>query len=95
MGVLSALAVQSAIYSTSVAAQTQATSRVPTEDLLNNADLVFAGKVIDIQYKDSADGIPFTFVTYQIDDLIAVRPDSDKVTLHFMGGRQQKGDVVR
>lgn len=95
MSVITALAVQSAIYATPSAAQTQATTTIHTEDLLNNADLVFSGKVVDIQYKDSADGIPFTFVTYHVDNIIAGRADSDRVTLRFMGGRQQKGEVIR
>lgn len=98
LAVLSALAVQSAFYTTSVSAAVAApesTATVRTQALLNQADLVFTGKVIDIQYKDSLDGIPHTFVTYQVDDVISGRPDGKQVTLRFMGGRQQKGEVIR
>jgi hypothetical protein len=98
LAVLSALAVQSACYTTSVSAAVAApenTAAIRTKALLNQADLVFTGKVVDVQYKDSVDGIPHTFVTYQVDDVISGRPDGNQVTLRFMGGRQQKGEVIR
>ncbi len=80
---------------TSLAAPASSTTTINTEKLLSQADLVFTGKVVDVQYKDSTDAIPFTFVTYEIGDTIAGRADGSQITLRFMGGRQQKGEVTR
>jgi hypothetical protein len=98
LAVISVLAIQSAFYTTSVSAAVVApenTAGVRTQALLKKSDLVFSGKVIDVQYKDSLDGIPHTFVTYQVDAVIFGRPDDKQITLRFMGGRQQKGEVIR
>ncbi len=92
--IAAAIILQATIFSNMAAAQ-DVSLRLQTEKLLTESDLVFFGKVIDVQFKDSVDAIPFTFVTYQISDVIAGRPDGDLVTLRFMGGRQQKGEVVR
>ena len=94
VGVLAALALQTPFYSSSAIADETRTKIEPRE-LMNQAELVIAGKVIDIQYKDAEDGTPHTFVTYEVGDVIAGRPDDKKITLRFMGGRQQKGDVIR
>lgn len=98
LAVLSALAVQSALTATSVSAAVatpEKTTSIVTRDLLLQADLVFSGKVVSVEYKDSADGLPHTFVTYDVDQVISGRPDGSQVTLRFLGGRQQKGEVVR
>lgn len=98
LAVLSALAVQSALTATSVSAAVatpEKTTSIVTSDLLLQADLVFSGKVVSVEYKDSADGLPHTFVTYDVDQVISGRPDGSQVTLRFLGGRQQKGEVVR
>jgi hypothetical protein len=98
LAILSALAVQSAFSVSSVSAAVAApekTTGIQTQALLSQADLAFSGKVVDVQYKDSADGIPHTFVTYAVDQVISGRPDGEKITLRFMGGRQQKGEVIR
>lgn len=98
LAVLSALAVQSALTATSVSAAVatpEKTTSIVTRDLLAQADLVFSGKVVSVEYKDSADGLPHTFVTYDVDQVISGRPDGSQVTLRFLGGRQQKGEVVR
>lgn len=80
---------------TSQAVSTSSSSDINTTKLLGQADLVFSGKVVDVQYKDSTDALPFTFVTYEIGDTIAGRADGSQITLRFMGGRQQKGEVTR
>lgn len=98
LAVLSALAVQSALTSISVfaaVATSEKTTGIVTRDLLVQSDLVFSGKVVSVDYKDSADGLPHTFVTYAVDQVISGRPDDSQVTLRFLGGRQQKGEVVR
>lgn len=68
---------------------------IQTRELLTASELVFSGKVASIEYKDSIDGIPHTFVTYDIDQVISGQADGSQITLRFMGGRQQKGDVIR
>jgi hypothetical protein len=98
LAVLSALAVQSALTATSVSAAVaipEKTTSILTRDLLGQSDLVFSGKVVSVEYKDSADGLPHTFVTYNVDQVISGRPDGSQVTLRFLGGRQQKGEVIR
>lgn len=90
LALFSALAAQ-----TSVATTTSNSTGIDTQNLLSQADLVFTGKVVDVQYKDSTDSLPFTFVTYDIGETIAGRADGSQVTLRFLGGRQQKGDEVR
>lgn len=100
LAILSALTVQTAftLLATSASAAVanpEKTTGIHTQELLNKSDLVFSGKVVDVQYKDSTDGIPHTFVTYAIDQVISGRPDADQITLRFMGGRQQRGEVIR
>ena len=98
LAVLYALAVQSVLTATSVSAAVatpEKTTGIVTRDLLAQSDLVFSGKVVSVEYKDSADGLPHTFVTYDVDQVISGRPDGSQVTLRFLGGRQQKGEVVR
>ena len=88
------LATLSAFQASPVLAE-ETSSAIQIETLLNQSDLVFSGKIVDVQFSDSTAGIPYTFVTYQVSDVIAGRPDGDLVTLRFIGGRQQKGDVTR
>ncbi len=98
LAVLSALAVQSALTASSVSAAVatpEKTTSIATRDLLAQSDLVFSGKVVGVEYKDYADGLPHTFVTYDVDQVISGRPDGSQVTLRFLGGRQQKGEVIR
>ena len=63
-----AAAVIMSITGTSVMASQ---GKVDTQELLTKSDLVFQGKVINVDYKDSTDGIPHTFVTYSVEDMIA------------------------
>jgi hypothetical protein len=94
LALFAALSAQTSLQALAAPAPTSTTT-VETEKLLSQADLVFAGKVVDVQYKDSTDAIPFTFVTYEIGDTIAGRADGSQITLRFIGGRQQKGEVTR
>lgn len=86
----------SAIVGLSLLSQTAlAKSTINVDSMLQNADMVIQGKIVDIQYKDSDEGLPHTFVTYQIDNLIAGNNSAKEVTLRFIGGEQREGDVVR
>lgn len=94
LGVMAALALQAPFHS-AIAHTDDVRHTIEPRELMGKAELVFTGKVIDIQYKDAADGTPHTFVTYELGDVIAGRPDDRKITLRFLGGRQQKDEVVR
>ncbi len=83
------------VLSCQLSAQTIDNKLVDTDKLLTGSDLVFKGKVVDVSYQDSSDGIPHTFVTYSVQDVVLGVPDNKKITLRFMGGQQQKGDIIR
>lgn len=63
------------------------------QKLTNSASAVFQGEVLDIQYKDSVEGIPHTFVTYQVEEDIAGNNAGRKVTLRFIGGVKKISDT--
>ena len=72
-----------------------AKSDINVDHLLQNADMVMQGEIVDIQYKDSKEGLPHTFVTYQVNEMIAGDTANKIITLRFIGGEQKKGDVIR
>ena len=74
---------------------TIAKSDINVDHLLQNADMVMQGEIVDIQYKDSKEGLPHTFVTYQVNEMIAGDTTDKTITLRFIGGEQKKGDVIR
>ena len=63
------------------------------------SDAIFLGTVLDIQYrvssptKNSPNGVPHTFVTYQIKKLIRGRADR-QLTLRFAGGPDLAGSFM-
>ena len=70
--------------------------------LVSEAESIFQGAVVDIQYATStpekkADlGIPFTFVTYRVDNVLKGSLDRKEVTLRFLGGvRQSDGAILK
>lgn len=68
----------------------------PAEHRLQNlaaqADLVFRGTVVNIEYKlsepEGPDGaqVPYTFVTYAVQDVLLGAVEGERVTLRFIGG---------
>lgn len=57
------------------------------ERLIDRADYVFKGRVIDISYRNSKNGaVPHTFVTYAIEAEYKGRHTETDVTLRFVGG---------
>jgi hypothetical protein len=61
--------------------------------LLSNADVVFRGKVEEVNYRKAKDGTPYTFVTYRVQKRI--RGDFQrKVTLRFVGGPRGDGSYL-
>jgi len=67
--------------------------------MVQDADLVFAGEVIDIQYALSLpsgpDGkrIPYTFVTYRVDEVLRGQDPGDLLTLRFIGGVHEEAGL--
>ncbi len=74
--------------------------RSPAVDLRAQlSDAVFAGRVVDIEYRDAdaVDGagpVPFTFVTWQVERAWKGLDTGDRFTARFMGGRAQNGVVL-
>jgi len=72
---------------------------VTQDDLVRDAELIFQGVVVDIEYRESEvrtkdqERLPHTFVTFQIEDILmgSVAATSSVVTLRFQGGRDAKG----
>lgn len=67
----------------------------PISELTRDAELVVQGTVIDVQYANSVEGLPHTFVTYQINDVLKGQYGNKTLTLRFIGGVKQDGDKLR
>lgn len=72
-----------------------------TSDLVHKADLIFEGKVVDVDYRTSdilqADdvAIPHTYVTYEITRNFKGRSSQDNlITLRFRGGPDDAGNTL-
>ncbi|MHC9509597.1 hypothetical protein [Kangiella sp. M94] len=63
------------------------------ESLAKEAQSIVQGKVMKIDYKDSVEGIPHTFVTYQIEDDVQGLQKGRQVTLRFIGGIKKISDT--
>ena len=61
--------------------------------LLQNSDLVFQGKVQQVEYSKSEDGTPHAFVTYTVQKIIRGRAKG-KVVLRFIGGPRGNGSFL-
>lgn len=84
-----------AAISLSLISANYAKADIQVDKLLSQSDLVFQGEIVNIQYKDSKEGLPHTFVTYQVNELITGSLSDQKVTLRFIGGEQKKGKMTR
>lgn len=61
----------------------------------SEADLVFQGTVTDIKYAPSIEGIPHTFVTYRVEEVLKGAYSAPTLTLRFIGGVKIEGNVMR
>lgn len=68
-----------------------------------DASLVFRGKVIAIDYRESLaeknqPALPHTFVTFSVDDVLYGEPNAtmnpEEITLRFLGGRSKEGGFM-
>jgi hypothetical protein len=69
------------------------------QELTQTSDLVFKGKVVDVGYKsstpqNSSEGIPHTFVTYQISEVLTGQYSNPTITLRFVGGPTGDGGFL-
>lgn len=73
---------------------------VTPEQLAREAELIFAGEVVDVQYRMSETGpglasLPHTFVTFHIDRLFKGDSEAgDFITLRFRGGPVPDSDLA-
>ena len=64
------------------------------------ANLIFRGKVTDVEYRNSrggpngARGLPYTFVTYAISSVLEGPSPGGSITLRFVGGADGSGGFV-
>ena len=84
-----------------LASTASATTILPTDPSksVDQAELIFMGRVVDSQFVVSGDGkYPFTFVTFEILDTFKGRTDGTEITLRFDGGdvaaAQERLEVV-
>ena len=61
----------------------------------SQSDLVFKGTITGIEYRNSSEGVPHTFVTYRVDNVLKGAYGAKTLTLRFVGGVQRKGVMVR
>lgn len=59
------------------------------------SDLVFVGTVVEVAYAPSTDlrngrGIPHTFVTYEVEEVLQGAAEDKHITLRFIGGRGEE-----
>lgn len=62
------------------------------QNLVQRADLIFKGELIEKSEGLSNEGIPYTFVTYQVDQVIAGKYPDQTITLKFVGGTFANGN---
>lgn len=59
------------------------------------SDFIFQGTITAITYRNSTEGVPHTFVTYRVDNVLKGAYGARTLTLRFVGGVEKKGVVVR
>ncbi|KGJ93825.1 hypothetical protein [Colwellia psychrerythraea] len=62
------------------------------QSLINQAELVFKGTLIEISNGISIENIPYTFITYNVDDVISGAYQDSTITLKFVGGEYANGN---
>lgn len=92
--------IKTAIAAVLVLAGATATAQNPPADasveaLSGQADMVFQGTVTDITYATSVEGIPHTFVTYRVEEILKGSYAAPTLTLRFIGGVKIEGNVMR
>ncbi|MEE9329649.1 MAG: hypothetical protein V3V30_05880 [Parvularculaceae bacterium] len=69
------------------------------EKMVASSDLIFYGQVVNIEYRTSRptdqepNGVPHTFVTYQIEDILRGNAPNEKLVMRFAGGSDGRGGI--
>ncbi len=91
-------AILSALSLTTLPSMASVNSSDGIEQLAVESKAIIYGKIADIQYKDSVEGIPHTFVTYDIIEDFDGYHSGEQITLKFIGGirkvSEQEYDVL-
>lgn len=70
------------------------------EELIQKANLVIVGEVAEVEYVmartegDGEDPLPFTIVTYKVDDALRGKPTGETLSLQFIGGTDGRGGFL-
>jgi hypothetical protein len=87
-----------AIVSVVIAVPSSAQAENTFENKLQEADLVFEGVVESVTYRamelSNGESLPYTFVTYSVNDVLKGDPDQQEVTLRFLGGLAEGGGYL-
>ena len=68
-------------------AQASTVLQMSLGEVVNNSELVFEGRVTDLESRRINDGSIHTFVTFQINDIVKGAFTSDTIQLRFLGGQ--------
>lgn len=64
------------------------------KNLVVQSELIFRGKLIDISEQLSVEKIPYTFVTYHVNEVVIGQYFNDTITLKFVGGHFPNGNKL-
>ena len=64
------------------------------DNLYRKSDIIFYGKVIDVSYKVSKNGMPYTYVSYKINKIIKGLYEGNEITLRFIGGLDEDKELA-
>lgn len=80
-----------AVSATNTLAQGQTSDEFLTA-MVNRAEFSFRGTVIEKNERLSVEGIPYTFVTYNVDEVISGDYSGGTITLKYVGGEFANGN---
>ncbi|OZG74214.1 hypothetical protein BTA51_04130 [Hahella sp. CCB-MM4] len=77
----------------------QTSNRLDVGGMAAQSDLVFKGRVVGIDYRESEGKgeqkpLPFTFVTYAIEEVLFGQYSESTLTLRFLGGMTKSGEIM-
>ncbi|OED40474.1 hypothetical protein ACH42_16425 [Endozoicomonas sp. (ex Bugula neritina AB1)] len=83
-----------AISGTSALSQGQSSDAF-LKGMVSRAEFIFKGTVVDKSEKLSIEGIPYTFVTYNIDEVVSGNYSGGTITLKYVGGQFANGNYLK
>lgn len=64
------------------------------QSMVDRADFIFKGTLVDISEGLSVEGIPYTFATYDITQVISGNYAGNSITVKFVGGKFANGNLL-